>query len=226
MTTQARREVQSEGHFFNASILWMSSLRAGFTRFSICSPLEMPTRSRVRGLLPFATTKTRGGFSFSLNLWATLRPLSVGSQQRSVPIRRPRLRLRLPDDSVRTSGSFMLSVWLSTQYTSQGSPPKSTFLSVAVSWTSKVLSPLPIMKEATCEMNWKSPTPHRKRIAPMPAKRFFQETLSWRWECCRFACFTASRCCSCLAALGSERFQEADSSISCFFPFSIFLSPK
>mmetsp|Transcript_90675 Transcript_90675/g.256036 ORF Transcript_90675/g.256036 Transcript_90675/m.256036 type:complete len:205 (-) Transcript_90675:546-1160(-) len=91
-TMHVRREVHSDGHFFSESIAETSTFRAGLIFFSKSSTLDVPKRFTTLGLFPLATTNANGGEVLSLNFCATLRPLSVGSQQWSNPTRMPRRR--------------------------------------------------------------------------------------------------------------------------------------
>merc|ERR1719487_2719412 len=49
------------------------------------SALDTPTISMFFGLLPLTARKSSGGLSFKLNLFATLRPEAISSQQCSLP---------------------------------------------------------------------------------------------------------------------------------------------
>mmetsp|Transcript_43415 Transcript_43415/g.112941 ORF Transcript_43415/g.112941 Transcript_43415/m.112941 type:complete len:220 (+) Transcript_43415:467-1126(+) len=114
-TTQARREVHWEDQLFRVLIFDTSTLSAGFNFFSRSSALDTPTMFTTRGLLALATTKVSGGESFSLNRWAMLRPLSVGSQHLSTPVLRPRLPDKVLAESSKTLGNRWFTVSLLTQ---------------------------------------------------------------------------------------------------------------
>mmetsp|Transcript_48402 Transcript_48402/g.128177 ORF Transcript_48402/g.128177 Transcript_48402/m.128177 type:complete len:244 (+) Transcript_48402:214-945(+) len=135
-TTQARRSVQRCGQDLSVSIFAILTAMRGLTFFTKDSASRTPPSSTVFGFSPLVMKNESGGDSRSLKRCATLRPLSVGSQQPRIATLMSATLRNSRVCSSRIPGKRYFRVSLLTQYTSHGSPLKSTSLSRGVSATS------------------------------------------------------------------------------------------